>query len=308
MKFRKFYSKILLFGEYSVICNSMALTIPYKRFSGQLQFAEAMDSAVLSSSKSLKGFYEFLKRLSDRKELMPQLNLEAFKDDLARNLYFNSNIPQSYGVGSSGAICAAVYDAYALDKITELDNTCLPELKQYLAQMESYFHGVSSGLDPLNSYLKKALLIRNKEQLEMVDQIGGYKENELTVFLIDTEMSGETGQLVHLFFDKCRQYKFYKEIKNNLIPLNNASIELFMKADVKAFLSAVEKLSLFFLEHFKQMIPSNFIKQWETGVKNKLYTLKLCGSGGGGFLLGFTNNFEATKRELTGFNLQKLEV
>ena len=81
-----------------------------------------------------------------------------------------------------------------------------------------------------------------------------------------------------------------------------------MKADVKAFLSAVEKLSLFFLEHFKQMIPSNFIKQWETGVKNKLYTLKLCGSGGGGFLLGFTNNFEATKRELTGFNLQKLEV
>jgi mevalonate kinase len=31
---------------------------------------------------------------------------------------------------------------------------------------------------------------------------------------------------------------------------------------------------------------------WEKGLKSKKYFLKLCGSGGGGYLLGFANDFE----------------
>ena len=33
-----FYAKIMLFGEYSVICDSMGLTIPYAHFKGELSF------------------------------------------------------------------------------------------------------------------------------------------------------------------------------------------------------------------------------------------------------------------------------
>ena len=252
-KFQEFYSKILLFGEYSVICNSMGLTIPYERFSGQLEYAGKPNDEELSSSGSLKGFYNYLKKLSDQKELLAKLDLIAFKKDLNQNLYFNSNIPQGYGVGSSGAICAAVFDAYSSDKITNPDQICLPELKQTFAQMESYFHGVSSGLDPLNSYLRKALLIHNKEDIEIVDRINGFSKSGFTTFLIDTNMSGETEHLVNIFFDKCRHYKFYKEIKNSLIPINNACIDLYMKGEFNKFLSVVAELSLFFFEHFREL-------------------------------------------------------
>jgi mevalonate kinase len=286
----------------------MGLTIPYKRFSGQLQYAKKLNDNVRDSSAKLRGFYEYLKKLSDQKELMAKLDLTEFKDDLDQNLYFNSNIPQSYGVGSSGAICAAVYNAYYINKKSDPDCNRLPELKQKFAQMESYFHGVSSGLDPLNAYLKKTLLIHNKEDLEVVEYADGFKKGELTTFLIDTKMSGETEQLVHIFFDKCRQYKFYKQIKNSLIPLNNTCIELYVNGELNKFLTAIEKLSLFFIENFKPMIPFNLLEQWEKGINSKLYTLKLCGSGGGGFLLGFTTDYEATKKEFPEFSLQKLEV
>lgn len=306
--FHDFYSKILLFGEYSVICNSMGLTIPYQKYSGRLQKLDEPDTKTRKSSESLKGFYAYLAKLSSQKELMVKLDLDAFKNDLESNLYFESNIPQGYGVGSSGAICAAVYDAYAIDKITEPENICLPELKQIFAQMESYFHGVSSGLDPLNSYLKKTLLIHNIETLEIIENPSGFKKNELVTFLVDTNLSGETGHLVNIFFDKCRHYAFYKEVKNELIPINNLCIELFMKGDISGFLNAVEKLSLFFFEYFKPMIPKTFINLWEQGIQNKSYSLKLCGSGGGGFLLGFTTDFEASRKEFDGYTLQKLEM
>lgn len=306
-EFQDFYSKILLFGEYSVICNSMGLTIPYKRFSGQLGRSLTLNAEKQKSSESLRGFYAYLAKLSAQKELLAKLDLDAFKNDLDNNLYFDSNIPQGYGVGSSGAICAAVYDAYSTEEIVDHTALCLPERKQIFAQMESYFHGVSSGLDPLNSYLKKTLLIHNKEQLEIVEKPCRFKKGELIAFLVDTEMSGETGHLVSIFFDKCRYYEFYKVVKNQMIPINNTCIKLFMEGKLAEFLETVEQLSLFFFEHFKPMIPSSFIKLWENGIHNKSYSLKLCGSGGGGFLLGFTTDFEAAKREFPNDVLQKLD-
>jgi len=305
---RDFDSKILLFGEYSVICNSMGLTIPYKKYSGKFQKDDNHDEESLRSSESLYGFYEYLLKLSEQKELLATMDLSGFKNDLENNLYFNSNIPQGYGVGSSGAICAAAYDRYCNNKLIINESKSLAELKQVFAQMESYFHGVSSGLDPLNSYLKKPLLIHDKETIELIDEPKGLNTDKLIAFLFDTRMSGETEYLVNIFFDKCRHYKFYKEIKNKLIPLNNKCITLYMDGNINGFLTELKELSIFFYEHFKPMIPQSFRELWEKGISDSSYTLKLCGSGGGGFLLGFTEDFEATKKEFSGFTLQKVEI
>ena len=306
--FRDFYSKILLFGEYSVICNSMGLTIPYKKYSGRFQKDNNLDKESKRSSESLFGFYKYLLKLSEQKELLASMDLSGFKADLENNLYFNSNIPQGYGVGSSGAICAAAYDRYSTNKLIINGSKSLAKLKQVFAQMESYFHGVSSGLDPLNSYLKKPLLIHDKETIELIDKPNGLNSDKLVTFLVDTRMSGETEHLVNIFFDKCQHYKFYKEIKNKQIPLNNKCITLYMDGDINEFLTEVKKLSKFFYEHFKPMIPLTFRELWEKGISGSTYTIKLCGSGGGGFLLGFTRDFEATKKEFNGFILQKVVI
>jgi mevalonate kinase len=55
-------------------------------------------------------------------------------------MYFDS-IPQGYGVGSSGALVAAIYDRYAQDKIVleNLTREKLLQLKNIFSQMESFF-------------------------------------------------------------------------------------------------------------------------------------------------------------------------
>ena len=51
-------------------------------------------------------------------------------------------------MGSSGALVASIYDKYATDKITVLENLTrdkLLKLKGIFSLMESFFHGKSSG-------------------------------------------------------------------------------------------------------------------------------------------------------------------
>jgi len=62
------------------------------------------------------------------------------------------------------------------------------------------------------------------------------------------------------------------------------------------------------LNNFEHMILEPFKEVWESGLKTGNYNLKLCGAGGGGFLLGFTKNFDATKKELNERNFEIIPV
>ena len=54
-RFESFSSKILLFGEYTVILNSKALAIPYQLFGGQLSFPND-DQMNYQRNEELLGF------------------------------------------------------------------------------------------------------------------------------------------------------------------------------------------------------------------------------------------------------------
>ena len=98
-----FFSKILLFGEYGVIKNSKALVIPYKKYFGSLKFSKTADDYQKTSNASLKAFSDYL---NDNKFIYNKINITKFKDDIDNGLYFESSIPESYGLGSSGAVVA----------------------------------------------------------------------------------------------------------------------------------------------------------------------------------------------------------
>jgi len=152
MKGPLFFAKILLFGEYGIIKDSKGLSIPYNYYRGALKTADTLTVEQQASHEKLKDFATYLKTLDPEIIAIDKSQLEM---DLSKNLYFDSSIPQGYGVGSSGALVASFYDRYALQKITVLENLTkekLQQLKTIFAQMESFFHGKSSGLDPLNSY------------------------------------------------------------------------------------------------------------------------------------------------------------
>ena len=73
------------------------------------------------------------------------------------------------------------------------------KLRQLFSQMESFFHGVSSGIDPLNCYLKYPVLIKSKDELSMVGIPRNKHNKEGAIFLINTGKPGKTEPLVNLF-------------------------------------------------------------------------------------------------------------
>ena len=159
MKGPLFYSKILLFGEYGIIKDSKGLSIPYSFYNGALKKDENPSEEALRSNARLKDFINYLRSID---EAVVSFEFDKLQVDVDAGMYFDSSIPQGYGVGSSGALVAAIYDKYAQHKITVLENLTrekLLKLKTIFSEMESFFHGKSSGLDPLNSYLSIPILI-----------------------------------------------------------------------------------------------------------------------------------------------------
>ncbi len=303
MKGPLFYAKILLFGEYGIIKDSKGLAIPYNSYQGALKKADILTEEVKKSNKKLQNFYKYL--INSNQELV-SLRLQDFKADLEEGMYFDSSIPQGYGVGSSGALVASIYDKYANDKITVLENLTrekLLKLKQIFSFMESYFHGKSSGLDPLNSYLSLPILINSKDNLEPTG-IPSQKEGKGAVFLLDSEMIGETEPMVTIFMNKMKNEGFRKMLNEDFAKYTDACIDDFLHGNVKSLFGNVKQLSKVVLENFKPMIPQTFHNVWQKGIDSNDYYLKLCGSGGGGYILGFTEDYIKTKNILKDYKLE----
>ncbi len=307
-----FYGKILLFGEYSVIFNSMALTIPYTHFKGELSFISNYKYTdfewAKESNTSIAEFAAYLEALQAKGELLTAINLHHLRTDLARGLYFESTIPQGYGVGSSGALVAAIYNKYAEEKIQSdrnLSKKSIFKLKAIFAQMESYFHGKSSGLDPLNCYIQYPLLIQNSSEIKTVGIPRNKFDKNGAIFLINSGKPGKTAPLVNYFLENYKVESYKQAIDNELIPLNNQLIGTLLNGNGKEFFGLLNRLSSFQLTYFDRMIPEAIREIWEEGVSSNLYSLKLCGSGGGGFMLGFTPDYESAKKILhaKGFEL-----
>ena len=57
---KKFYSKILLFGEYGVISNSNALSIPFEKFYGYLNKSDFLNNEEEISNSNILQLFEFM--------------------------------------------------------------------------------------------------------------------------------------------------------------------------------------------------------------------------------------------------------
>ena len=303
MKGPLFYAKILLFGEYGIIKDSKGLAIPYNAYRGALKTSESLLGKTLESNQNLDRFYKYLAALQTD---LVSFNLVSFKKDVENGMYFDSSIPQGYGVGSSGALVASIYDKYAANKTTVLENLTrdkLLNLKAVFALMESFFHGKSSGLDPLNSYLSLPILINSKDHVEPAG-IPSQKEGKGAVFLLDSEQVGETEPMVNIFMNKMKNEGFRKMISEEFSTTTDACIEDFLQGDVNSLFGNVKSLSKIVLTNFKPMIPDAFHKVWEKGISTNDYYLKLCGSGGGGYILGFTEDFSKAQKSLKDYKLE----
>ena len=296
-----YYAKILLFGEYGIINDAQGLSIPYSFYQGAFKSGQDLTGKAAKSSVELTKYLNHLKDMSEKGELLARLDLKAFGEDLEQGLYFDSSIPEGYGVGSSGALCAAIYERYAVDRIdpdARLDKNSILKLKNILGQMESYFHGKSSGLDPLICYLKLPIHISSKDELGTVDlpEPGNSKG---AIFLLNSGQPGETQPMVKIFMEKMKNHGFRKVMKEEFNRYNDACVQSFLKGDSKPLFTNLKKLSNLALEYFSPMIPNSFHELWKEGIETNAYYLKLCGSGGGGYVLGFTRDYDKARELLS---------
>lgn len=296
-----FYAKILLFGEYGIIEDSQGLTLPYSFYKGTLKFSDLNSEFEKKSNNHLKKYADYLEKLELPENF--KINISEFQKEISQGLFFDSNIPQGYGVGSSGALVAAIFERYSITKRKpeEISKDELKELKKVFGKMESYFHGTSSGIDPLICYMNLPILIENRESVDKVS-IPKEEQGKGAIFLIDSGMVGETGPMVQIFFEKMKTEGFRKTLKEEFIRYNNACIDTFLKREMNPFFKHLKKLSVWAYEHFKPMIPENIYNAWKHGIDTNAYYLKLCGSGGGGYILGFTKDYAKAEKMLEGFN------
>jgi mevalonate kinase len=302
-----YYAKILLFGEYGIIEDSMGLSIPFNKFNGALKTDDNQDEFARTSNKDIRGFAEYLKALNLKGETVCEFDFARLEADLEKGLYFDSSIPQGFGVGSSGALVASIYDAYCTDKVEIKSNQSGDEillLKNIFSKLESYFHGKSSGLDPLICYLNLPVLIKSKNHLDTVGLPVPDESGKGAIFLMDSGIPGQTQNMVAIFLEKCKQDGFRNLVRHQFKKYNDECIHAFLNRDFKPLFKSLKQLSQLVYDNFSPMIPDNFKSLWKEGIDSNSYYLKLCGSGGGGFILGFTEDFEKASEKLKHHQLQ----
>lgn len=302
-----FNSKVLLFGEYSALYNSMALVMPYDRFSGKLTFAngDTENKFAFRSNEFLKKFSTFIASQVDENFV---LEVKQFEWEINNGLFFNSNIPQGYGLGSSGALVVAIFLRYLKkakefkDELKGLTLGTAQKLKMSLGQMESFFHGTSSGLDPLSIILNKPILYKSAEDVLPVTIPVRNENGKNVIFLLNTGISRKTSVMMKEFKNFCTDPTFRNKIHDELVTYTNESINSFLEVNPVLFYQNLDKLIQFQLREMRYFIPPSFQKKMKEGISDGDYFLKICGAGGGGFMLGFTENWEKTNEDLQAFS------
>lgn len=304
-----FNSKILLFGEYTLMHNSQALVIPCDRYSGRLNFYESAQNKAyaIQSNEYLKKFSSFIASNLDENFV---LEVKLFEQEIENGLFFQSNIPQGYGLGSSGALVVAIFLRY-LKKTKSLKDDLkwvtfkkFEQLKSSLGKMESFFHGVSSGLDPLSIILNEPVLYKSAHDIITTALPEKKEEGKNVVFLLNTNIARSTSGLMSRFQNLYQKPDFRNKLHEELVPNTDAAIQNFLGGDPSSLYKHVHDISSFQINEMKDFIPQPLQQSVKKGLEHGDYSLKLCGAGGGGFMLGFTENWELTSEELKDYELQ----
>ena len=271
-----FNSKILLFGEYGIMHNSDALSIPYKKFNGFLSISNALTEDQKISNRNIEYLYHYI--IQD-KYLSSIINSNNLKEEINLGLYFDSNIPIGSGLGSSGALVSSIISRYSKVDLKSFSNS---EIKKIMSLVESKFHGNSSGFDPAVSYFNKPMLYSN-QKIKLIERIA-FKD--FKVYIIDSQIDSSTKKMIKVFEDKISNSEFRLFFNSKFINNTNQCIDHLINTS-KLFRDSVKELSNDTLHNFQEMIPEKLKNKWKEGIKNDSYYMKLCGSGGGGFFLAY---------------------
>jgi len=283
-----FPGKLLLFGEHVVVQGAQALAVPFADFHGCWDFS---GQTAAEGTSLLMQWADYLEEKQISGLLGCRLDLDKFRKDLQGGMRFDSNIPRGYGAGSSGALCAALYARYAYAPLPGEEEAAYPELKSIFTIIEGFFHGKSSGADPLVSYVRQPLLFDHGG----ASRPGSLKGAGGHLFLLDTGEARQTAPLVHTFQYWWSSTSFLSNVLAELVPATEDAIQCLISGDLVGLFEEFHRISFFQYRFMQEFILPSWREIWLEALSEEEHALKLCGAGGGGFVLGLSRDISVTK-------------
>ena len=289
-------AKFLLFGEHTILHGSPALGCPLFSYQASLQINSPQPAHIWFTS-----WLEYLRQVRPEENL-PDFDIRAFEAE-AEALSIQSNIPMGSGLGSSGALTALLYGRFGKAPASD-DSARLRILQDQLALMEGFFHGRSSGIDPLICYLGRPLMVDAKGKVEQLPALQAPPDDKkmrlgLPVFhesgyweLVDSGQRREGKRAIETFKDLLAASPSGPAVLEDLIALNTRLVDGFAGAfrqnqtqvDVRLF-ADLNKLSGLQFAHLSPLIAESLQEDWYQGLMDGNRIYKLCGAGGGGYYL-----------------------
>lgn len=265
---RAYPAKVLLFGEHTVLRGGSGLAVPYPRFALRWKHGTP-DRRLIDLAEGL-----------EEPNWWRYLDLTTFRQAVTNGWFLEGNIPLGYGLGSSGAVCAAIFDRFRVSDYYPATEA----LRRTLAKLEGHFHGESSGTDPLVSYLDQPVLLGDGSPREVL-----LPDNwQRNFFLYDTGKERQATPFIRTFTERYDGGEG-PTIKRDWTAAADAAVSALIDGDRSTLKQRFREISTYQLAHFSDFIPESLHDRWQTDA----YALKLCGAGGGGMMLGWTDNREA---------------
>ena len=268
----RFPGKILLFGEYLVLDNHMGLASPLTSTFCSLHEQSSQTNSMLQDISIPDLMKKWITYCVSHG--LDFIDLKRWANEAENTLAIDSNIPIGYGLGSSGALTACIYERYAI-KTTKQETT-----RTRLAKMESFFHGKSSGIDPWVSYSQQSWLFQGSSlRAGDEDRIGTFTEE---CVLVDSGIARNTKSLVERFQVERKKMKGWDE----MVDLSNTLAQSFspQQNNLLDIQESMHRLSMVQRRDMSWLIPASIQGLWDEVLANG-NAMKLCGAGGGGYFL-----------------------
>ena len=279
----RFPAKLLVLGEHTVLHGSSAYAVPLSQFSAEL----LLHDKPVDQQHPLLDFASWSAFAKTHTVLRRHLDLEQWQHEAGR-LAVDSTIPLGYGLGSSGALTAAVYTRYRKTQDTPDED----RIHAIFRTLEGYFHGTSSGLDPLVSYTGRGILVDGKGQTSPSRAralLPYFGQPDGQWFLLDSGRPRAGKQAITQFGEAMQKPQWQQRAFVPMVKLV-ASLLACHERGLTCSLSDLTALSNLQQHHLSFLIPEHVSESWRVLAKAELAYLKLCGAGGGGYFLGYAPN------------------
>lgn len=264
-------SKLLVFGEYLVLHQGAALSIPDHRFQTSWVQEENPDEEML----------EYLKYLRKQEALESSLDFRRLEEDLLAGWKVASDIPRHAGLGSSASVVAAVYDRY---KTREDSDYRMEDFHRIFSEMENYMHGVSSGFDPMAVYFRQPVLRKNGQSV-LTPQPSIPCLEHWDLELIDSGSPRKNGRWILRFQEKMESDKEFASRIATLTKVNNKMVEAVIKNERRIAENLLTTFSENQFHLFEEWIPDTIKTIWQETNEKPDQVMKILGAGGGGYFL-----------------------